>query len=88
MKAIRKATKTANIWVTIHEGAFDIAFDCVGVELCREALCHIMPPDGSEECTFREYGVCSRPLARAAALESLIRRLNKELKELKEQNDL
>lgn len=82
--AAKKATKTANICANIYEGEFMLNFDCVGVEICRYALCFMMPPDGSEECTYREHGSCLCPHAKSAALESLRNRLTKELKQLED----
>ncbi len=81
----KTATKTANIVATLYDGAFDVSFDCVGVEACRYALCSTMPPDGSEECTFREHGSCRHTGAKLAALESMKIRLNKESKRLEEE---
>ena len=78
------ATKTANVVATIYEGAFDIAFDCVGVTVCRFAMCSLMPPDGSEECTYRDFGSCILPHAKYAAMNSLRNRLLKELKQIEE----
>lgn len=80
----KKATKTANVCATVYEGSFDISFDCVGVMMCRFALCSFMPPDGSEECCRREHGTCLCPNAKHAALESLRNRLTKEMKKLEE----
>lgn len=80
----KKATKTANICANIYESEFQLNFDCVGVDVCRFALCPMMPPDGSEECTYREYGSCLSGHAKTAALESLRNRLTKELKQLEE----
>jgi hypothetical protein len=80
----KKATKTANICANIYEGKFQLSFDCVGVETCRFALCSMMPPDGSEECTYRDCGSCICPHAKYAALESLRNKLTKELKYIEE----
>ena len=80
----KKATKSANAVATLYEGAFDITFDCVGVEVCRFGLCSEMPPTGREECTFREHGSWRRTAAQIAAVESLRVRLAKELKRLEE----
>lgn len=77
---MKKATKTANINAGIYDGQFQVDCDCVGVEVCRFALCPVMPPDGSEECAYREYGACQSPQAKCAAIESLRARLLKELK--------
>ena len=82
--AAKKATKTANICANIYEGEFQITFDCVGVAVCRYALCSMMPPDGSEECTYRDHGSCLCPHAKHKALESLRSRLTKELKQIEE----
>lgn len=81
---MKKTIKTANISATLYDGEFDVVFECAGVGVCRFALCHIMPPDGSEECTFREYGSCRCPPAQYAAIESLCRKLSKELKQRSE----
>ncbi len=80
----KKATKTANICATVYEGNFDITFDCVGVEVCRFALCSMMPPDGSEECIFREHGSCRQSNAKYSSLELLRNRLTKEMKKIDE----
>ena len=79
--AKKKATKTANVNVTLYDGEFQVGFDCVGVEICRYALCSEMPPDGNEECFFREYGSCKSPVAQQTALETLNNRIKKELKQ-------
>ena len=72
--------KCANIGAHLYDGEFQINFDCVGVAACRYALCPVMPPDGSEECTFQQYGACRNPFAQCAAIEALKKRLAKELK--------
>lgn len=82
---MKTATKTANVCVTIHKGKFDINFDCVGVEVCRFALCSFMPPDGTEECGYCEHGSCRLLRAKYTALEHLKNRLTRELKQLKEE---
>jgi hypothetical protein len=82
--AAKKRTKTANICANIYEGEFQVSFDCVGVAACRFALCHMMPPDGSEECTYREHGACLSPSAKHAALEALHGKIRKELKQYAE----
>lgn len=86
--AAKKATKTANVVATLYEGSFDITFDCVGTMVCKFAMCSMLPIDGTEECFFREYGSCRRPAAQQTTLEMLINRLNKELKQLKEDSDV
>jgi hypothetical protein len=78
---MKKAIKSANICANIYEGRFVLDFDCAGVEMCRYALCSIMPQDGSEECTYREYGSCRNLCAQNAAIETLRNRLTKELKD-------
>ncbi len=83
----KKATKTANICATVYEGEFQLNFDCVGVAVCQFALCPVMPPNGSEECTYLEHGSCRCPHAKYAALESLRNRLTKELKLMQEDED-
>jgi len=82
-----KRGKTANICANIYEGEFSINFDCVGVGMCRFALCHAMPPDGSEECTYREHGACLCPHAKATALVALRNKLTKELKQYSENEE-
>lgn len=81
---MKKATKTANVCANIYEGTFDINFDCVGVTVCRFALCLVMPPDGSDECTYRDSGSCISPHAKQAAMESLKIKITKELKLIEE----
>ena len=78
----KKATKTANICANIYESELQLSFDCVGVEACRFALCSLMPPDGSEECTYSEYSSCLCSHAKIAALEALKNWLGKQLKQL------
>lgn len=80
----KRATKTANICANIYEGVFQVDFDCVGADMCRYVICHLMPPDGSEECAYREHGTCLNPHAKAAALEVLGRKIKKELKGLED----
>ena len=81
----KTATKTANVCVNIYEGEFQLNFDCVGEQLCRYTLCHVMPPDDSEECTFREHGSCLCKAAKYAAIEHLMKKLSKELKQMAEE---
>lgn len=80
----KKATKSANVCATLYEGKFDINYDCVGVTVCRFAMCSEMPIDGSEECFFWEYGACRRPAAQQTTLEMLISKLSRYLKQLQE----
>jgi hypothetical protein len=82
--AAKKATETTNVYATIYEGSFDVNFDCVGVMVCRFALCHCMPPTEDDECTFRECGSCRSKVAQQAALEALRKRITKELKQIEE----
>jgi hypothetical protein len=78
---VKRAAKTTNVCATCYDGDFQVLFDCVGVEACKYALCHIMPPDGSEECTYREYGSCRSTQAQIAAIELLRNKLSRELRE-------
>lgn len=82
----KPATKTTNINANLYDGELQIGFDCVGVESCRFALCPTMPPTGDEECTYREYGSCRRTSAQQAALNDMLNRIKKELKQFKEQD--
>ena len=82
----KKATKTANVNAALYNGEFQVGFDCVGVEACRFAFCSEMPPDGSEECFFQEYGSCKRPVAQHTALETLHNRIKRELKQYEDEN--
>ena len=81
----KKATKAPGVDVSLHEGQISIYFNCVEAEFCRFALCHSMPPDGSEECFFRDHGSCRRTVAQQTTLEILISKLKKELKKLSEE---
>lgn len=83
----KKATKTANVNVTLYDGTFDIGYDCVGTMVCKFAMCSEYPLDGTEECFFRENGSCRRPAAQQATLEILINRLKRELKKLEEDSE-
>ena len=80
----KKATQTANICANIYEGEFMLNFDCVGVEKCRFALCSTMPLDGSEECTYWEYGSCLSFAAKYESLKALQIRIRKEMKQIDE----
>lgn len=75
----QKATKTANINVTLYDGALEIYFDCAGSDTCRFALCPVMPPSGEEDCCFMQNGSCRLPAAQQAA------RITKELKHLSDE---
>ena len=79
-----KRNKTPHINATIYDGDFQLIFECVGETSCRFALCSLMPPDGSDNCCFLEYGSCRCPAAQMAAIESLMTRMKKELKQLAE----
>ncbi|MDA8428168.1 MAG: hypothetical protein M0T70_02830 [Geobacteraceae bacterium] len=85
--AAKKATKTANVSISLYDGEFQIGFDCVGVMVCQFAMCSEMPIDGKEECFFKEYGSCRRPAAQQTTLERLINRLKRELKQLEEDSE-
>lgn len=78
-------TRTANVGASFYDAELSLDFDCVGVEVCKFALCSEMPPDGSEECFFRRYGSCTSAPAQYAAIERLRDRLTKELKERREE---
>ncbi len=73
-----------NINANIYEGEFDIGFDCPGASLCAYSLCYVMPPDEDSVCTFYDCA-CTRPAAKVAAIESLQRRIAKELKQCREE---
>ena len=77
-----KATKSANIHMTVYEGNFEQYYECVGVEKCSFSLCHTMPPDGSEPCTFNDHNTCVCSDAKEATLRTLLRRITRELKQL------
>lgn len=79
---------TANICASVYEGEFTLDLSCVDVEKCRFALCSLMPPDGSEECTYREHGSCLSPDAKHAALDLLKNRLTRELRQLRDDLDV
>lgn len=79
--AAKRAASSANINSSLYDGDFQVGFDCVGVQQCRYALCSIMPPDGSEDCCFQNYGSCSQVAAQNAALKKLRDRLTKELRD-------
>jgi hypothetical protein len=78
------ATKTANVCATIHEGKFDINFDCVGVLDCKFARCEFMPVDGEYPCFYSDHSTCISPHAKLAAIELLRNRLSKEKKDIEE----
>ncbi len=84
----KKPTRTLkpSINATIYEGKFDIGFDCPGANRCYYALCCVMPPEEDSICVFYDYS-CTSPLAKVAAMESLQRKISKELKQYKEEID-
>jgi len=73
-------SEKANVNATLYDGEFQIGFDCAGAETCRFALCSTMPPDGDEECFFRQNGSCTHRPSQQAAIESFRNRITKELK--------
>lgn len=81
---MRKATKTTNINAGIYEGELHLDFACVGLDMCKFALCPVMPPTGDDECCYRDHGNCQSPVAKQVALETLVTRLKRELKKLEE----
>jgi hypothetical protein len=83
---MKKATRTLKprINANIYEGSFDIGFDCPGATRCYYALGYVMPPEEDSVCSFYDCS-CTSPLAKIAAMESLQRRIAKELKQLKEE---
>lgn len=82
----KKAIKTSNMFANLYDGKFDMQFECSGAEVCRYALCQMMPPDGSENCTYQEYGSCRNPHAQYAAIETLRNRLTREIKKRSEED--
>ena len=85
-KMSKKVTRKLNpsINASIYERQFDIGFDCPGATRCYYALCYEMPPEEDSVCSFYDCS-CTSPLAKIAAVESLQRRLAKELKQYKEE---
>jgi len=82
-KAIK--AKSANASANLYDGVFEVLFDCVGVDVCRYALCEVMPPTAASECCYREHGSCRRSAAQQAALELLMGKIKKELKQFEEE---
>jgi hypothetical protein len=80
----KKATKMPGVYASLYPGDFQLSFDCVGVEVCKFALCALMPPDGSEECTYMERGSCLCHAAKYEAIKALANRLKNEMKDLDE----
>jgi hypothetical protein len=76
---VKKATKLPNICAGLYLGDFHLNFDCIGVEICKYALCPVMPPDGTEDCAFLEHGSCLCPGAKYDAMKGLRDRLAKEM---------
>jgi hypothetical protein len=75
----KKRTKTTNILAQIYEGNFELSFDCMGVDVCRFALCEIMPPTPTAECCYREHGSCICPQSQSVALGALLNKIKKEI---------
>ena len=78
----KKNTKIPGVDASLYEGSLGLSYNCVGVEACRYALCPLMPPDGNEECIYREHGSCLCPHAKHAALETLGRKIKTEMKQI------
>lgn len=79
------SNKMPNACATIYEGELDLTFSCVGATVCKFALCSLMPVDGTEECTFMEYGTCLCPVAKQTTIELLIKGLKKELQKFEDE---
>ena len=80
----KKATKLPNVGAYTYEGSFSLDFSCVGVEVCRFALCEIMPPNADSNCCYNDHSTCISPVAKPAALEILLSKIKKELKQYEE----
>ena len=74
-----------NITVNIYEGQFDINFDCPGAVRCAHALCYVMPPEEDSKCAHCDHGTCECTFARITAVESVQRKIAKELKRWREE---
>ena len=74
-----------NISITIYEGQFDINFDCPGAVRCAHALCYEMPPEDDSKCVRYDHGMCECTFAKIVAMESVQRRIAKQLKLYKEE---
>jgi len=67
----KKATKfkSANASAQLYDGAFEVLFDCVGVDKCARAQFYATPPDPDDDCAWHQGGGCLSTAARKAALE-------------------
>ena len=75
-----------NINACIYDNTSSIDYDCIGVAVCKFALCSIMPPTGDEQCTYNNYK-CDCASAQLAALKELQKTINKAIKELEENEE-
>lgn len=74
--------KTTNINASLYNKEFQVYFECAGEVNCQFALCEIMPPDGQDECSYRQYGgACKCVEAQVAALRALKEKLSRQLKD-------
>lgn len=74
-----------NVSVSLYDGEFHLAYDCVGEGNCKFALCSFMPPSGEDECFFREYGSCRCSAAQHEALKATQTRIKTVLKAICEE---
>ena len=78
------ANKNTDISANLFDGQFSLDFCCCGAKQCRHALCAIMPPDGTQDCTYSKHGACNSPDSQLAAVEALRKKLLSEQNRLKE----
>ena len=72
-----KRQKHPNVMVTIYDGVSDIICECPA-NLCKFARFYVDPPGPDDECAYCATGrACTWPPARAAAIEAVIKMLQK-----------
>ncbi len=71
-----------NLAVSFYEGKYDISYECGDESKCRFRMCEVMPPDGSEACLWKEYGMCRFPGAQRDALRRMRDWIGKKIKEV------
>lgn len=83
-----KRNMKPNTMIQLYENDVTITYDCVGVEQCMYAICAMMPPDGTEECTYSEHNTCNNIDARLASIKVLQTKAMAEAKRIeKHMND-
>ena len=80
-KKTKKLT-TANAYLSLYEGQYDLGFECVGASKCAHARFYVEPPEPDDECSCQANGACNNMQARKASLELMSRVITANLAEM------